>query len=116
LLKPDMTATIRILVDRRDDVLRAPNQALRYSPRELAVTNGAGNPRTSPDGSSRLWILRHGKPSEITIQLGLDDGAYTEIIAGDVQSGDELIIGESGGLLEKPAAIVPPDRHLDAAE
>ena len=44
--------------------------------------------------------LRHGKPSEITVQLGLDDGAYTEIIAGDVQSGDELIIGESGGLLE----------------
>jgi HlyD family secretion protein len=109
LLKPGMTATIRILVDRRDDVLRAPNQALRYSPRELTVTNGAGNPRTSPDGASRLWILRHGKPSEITIQLGLDDGAYTEIIAGDVQSGDELIIGERSGLLEKPAAIVPPD-------
>jgi uncharacterized membrane protein (DUF4010 family) len=75
LLKPGMTATIRILVDRRDDVLRAPNQALRYSPRELTVTNGAGNPRTSPDGASRLWILRHGKPSEITIQLGLDAAA-----------------------------------------
>ena len=109
LLKPGMTATIRILVDRRDDVLRAPNQALRYSPRELAVTNGAGSPGTSPDGSSQLWILRDGKPAAITVQLGLDDGAYTEIIAGDVQSGDELIIGESGRLLEKPAAIVPPD-------
>jgi HlyD family secretion protein len=26
LLKPGMTATIRIVVDRRDDVLRAPDQ------------------------------------------------------------------------------------------
>jgi HlyD family secretion protein len=100
-----MTATIRIVVDRRDDVLRAPDKALRYSPRDLAVPNGAGSPIASPDGSSRLWILRHRKPSEITVQLGLDDGAYTEIVEGDVQPGDELIIDESGGVSEKPAAM-----------
>ena len=101
LLKPGMIATIRIVVDRRDDVLRAPNQALRYSPRDLAVPNGAGGPRTSSDGWSQLWILRDGKPTAITVQLGLDDGAYTEIVKGDVQPGDELIIGESDGILEK---------------
>ena len=39
--------------------------------------------------------------SEITVQLGLDDGAYTEIVKGDVQPGDELIIGESDGILGK---------------
>ena len=33
LLKPGMMVTISIVVDRRDDVLRAPDQALRYSPR-----------------------------------------------------------------------------------
>ena len=38
LLKPGMAPTIRIVVDRRDDVLRAPNQALRYSPRDLAAS------------------------------------------------------------------------------
>jgi HlyD family secretion protein len=32
LLMPGMRAAIRIVVDRRDDVLRAPNRALRYSP------------------------------------------------------------------------------------
>jgi HlyD family secretion protein len=109
LLETGMAATIRIVIDRRDDVLRAPNQALRYSPKDLALPNGSGSPRTSPDDSSQLWILRDGKPRAITVQLGLNDGANTEIIAGDVQSGDELITGESGGFLEKPAAIVPPD-------
>ena len=94
LLKPGMNATIRIVVDRRDDVLRAPNRALRYSPRDLAVPNGTGSPRAPPDGWSQLWILRDGKPTAITVQLGLDDGAYTEIVKGDVQPGDELIIGE----------------------
>ena len=94
LLKPGMMATISIVVDRRDDVIRAPNQALRYSPRDLAVLNVSGSPRVPPDGSSQLWILRDGKPTAITVQLGLDDGANTEIVEGDVRPGDELIIGE----------------------
>jgi len=28
------------------------------------------------------------------VQLGFDDGAYTEIVDGDVKPGDELIISE----------------------
>ena len=112
LLKPGMIATIRIVVDRRDDVIRTPNQALRYSPRDLAALNGSGSPRAPPDSSSQLWILRDGKPIAITVQLGLNDGANTEIVGGDLQPGDELIIGESGGVLENPAAMVPPDPRL----
>jgi len=63
--------------------------------------------RAPPDGWSQLWILRDGGPTAITVQLGLNDGAYTEIVKGDLQPGDELIIGESGGVLEKPAARLP---------
>jgi len=54
-----------------------------------------------PDGWSRLWILRDGKPTAIPVQLGLDDSANTEIVEGDVRPGDELIIGESSAALEK---------------
>ena len=104
LLEPGMMATISIVVDRRDHVIRAPNQALRYSPRDLAVPNSSGSPRAPPDGSSQLWIMRDGKPIAITVQLGLNDGANTEIVEGDLHPGDELIIGESSGALEKPAA------------
>ncbi|HVA13908.1 MAG TPA: efflux RND transporter periplasmic adaptor subunit, partial [Stellaceae bacterium] len=98
LLEPGMIATTSIVVDRRDDVIRAPNQALRYSPRDLA---GAGGAMMPPGGWSQLWILRDGKPTAIPVQLGLDDGANTEIVQGEVRPGDELIIGESDGILEK---------------
>jgi HlyD family secretion protein len=61
LLEPGMAATIRIVSDRRDD--RAPNQTLRYWPRDLPISNGSGSPWASPSGSSQLWILRNGKPT-----------------------------------------------------
>ena len=102
-LEPGMATAITITVDRRDNVLRAPDQALRYSPGNLKADWG-----TPPDGSSRLWILRAGKPTAIPIQLGLDDGIYTEIVEGDLQPGDELIIGERGGVSEKPTERLPP--------
>jgi HlyD family secretion protein len=92
-LKPGMTATTRIVVDERADALRAPDQALRYSPGALAALPGAS---TAPDGSGgvRLWVLREGKPQAVVIVPGLDDDAYTEIVKGDLQPGDEIIIGE----------------------
>ena len=41
-----MTATIKIVVDRRDDVLRAPDQALRYSPAGHAAPSDSSGART----------------------------------------------------------------------
>lgn len=57
LLVPGMKATIGVVIDKRDDVLRAPNRALRYSPRDLAF----------PNGSARRWIA---SPREIASQPG----------------------------------------------
>ncbi len=97
LLKPGMAATIKIVVDRRDDVLRAPDQALRYSPAgghaAPSSSTGAG---TAPDGWPQVWTLREGRPTAVPVQLGLDDGAYTEIVKGDLKPGDDLIISEDG--------------------
>ena len=44
LLEPGMTATIKIVVHRRDNVLRAPGQAVRYSPKG---SSGPGRRRRS---------------------------------------------------------------------
>ena len=96
LLKPGMTATIKIVVDRRDDVLRAPDQALRYSPAGRAAPSSSSGAGTPLDGGPRVWILREGRPTAVPVQLGLDDGAYTEIVKGDLKPGDELIISEKG--------------------
>ena len=96
LLKPGMTATIKIVVDRRDNVLRAPDQALRYSPAGRAAPSGSSGARTPLDGWPQVWILREGRPTAVPVQLGLQDGAFTEIVKGDLKPGDDLIISESG--------------------
>jgi HlyD family secretion protein len=90
MLKPGMTATTRIVVDERADALRAPDQALRFSP---GAVGGLPAAQTVPDGSGgvRIWVLRNGSPSPIVIVPGLDDDAYTEILKGDLRPGDRAV-------------------------
>ena len=96
LLKPGMTATVRIVVDERDDALRAPDQAFRYTPGGLAALSGSPDDSPAvPDGSVRLWVLRDGHPQPVVIFPGLDDDTYTEIVKGDLQVGDEVILGKA---------------------
>jgi|GEM_PF-2581018 len=85
---------------------RPPRQALHYSSGDLAFPSGDG-PRAPPDSWSQLWVPRVRGPTAISLQLGLDDGAYTEIVKGDLQPGDDLIIGERGGILEKLTGRLP---------
>jgi Ca2+-transporting ATPase len=96
---PDLTiesgtkASVRIIVEQHDDVLRAPNRALRYSPKSVAVGDREGL-EPAPEGWARLWVLRHGQPVPLTVQLGLDDGTYTEVLSGALKAGDQLILDE----------------------
>jgi HlyD family secretion protein len=83
LLKPGMTATVRIVTDRRDSVLRVPDQALRYAP--------GGQP--SSRGRNRLWVLRNGQLTAVSVTVGLDDDTYAEV-QGDLQEGDEVVTSE----------------------
>jgi HlyD family secretion protein len=91
LLEPGRTVTARIVIDQRVDVLRAPNEALRYSQSRNASQVGVEGEKS--DVTSR-WVLRQGKPTSAPVRLGLDDGALTEIVESDFEPGDELIVGE----------------------
>jgi HlyD family secretion protein len=90
-LEPGMRAAIQIVVDRRENVIRAPDRSLLYSISKPDA--GAPHLEAPPDGWVRLWVLRNGTPTAVTIRPGLDDGAYTEVIEGDLQPGDQLILG-----------------------
>jgi len=90
-LKPGMTATVKLVAERRDDVLRVPDQALRYAPGGvLAPLNAA------PDalGATRVYVLRDGRPVGVSIETGLDDDNYSEVTKGDLNPGDQIIVGE----------------------
>jgi HlyD family secretion protein len=85
-LLPGMTAASRIVVDQRDDVVRVPNQALRYIPKSAA---GAAH-----SDHAQLWLLRDGQPTAVAVVAGLDDDNFTEIASGDVKPGDLVITAE----------------------
>jgi HlyD family secretion protein len=96
-LKPGMTASTRIIADQRGDVMRVPNQALRYAPGGAAAGGDL----------NRVWVLRDGKPVPVQVTTGLDDENFTEIVAGDLRPGDQVITGEAHGAATARSAAPP---------
>ena len=92
-LMPGMTAASRIVIDQRNDVIRVPNQSLRYVPKSLA---GAAQ-----SGQSQVWAMRDGEPAPIPVVGGLDDDSYTEIVSGDLKPGDLVITAEQLATVNK---------------
>ncbi|WP_171015227.1 plasma-membrane proton-efflux P-type ATPase [Methylocystis sp. B8] len=84
-LKPGVAATIQIITARRDDVLRVPDAALGFLPKGVAAPSPSA-------GESLLWILRDGKPTPVLLTLGLSDGKYSEIVGGELRTGDRVIV------------------------
>ncbi len=87
-LMPGMTASTQIIVEQRADVLRVPDQALRYVP------GGPGS--GGPTKVSRVFVLRAGAAVAVPVVVGLDDGNFSEIVTGDLHAGDMVITGEKG--------------------
>ena len=105
LLKPGMTATVRIITAERDNVLRVPDQALRYVP------GGLSSAKAQADAQEpQVWVLRNGSPVRVPVKTGLDDDTYTEIVSGDVQQGDKVIVSERTGSSGKSSSAAPAMR------
>jgi len=90
-LKPGMTATVAIEVDRRTHVLKAPNEALRFVP-ELPAGELARLRRNIATGESVLWTPgTHGlEPHKVTV--GLVGEKETEVSGADVSEGMSVAI------------------------
>ncbi|HYL77935.1 MAG TPA: efflux RND transporter periplasmic adaptor subunit, partial [Bryobacteraceae bacterium] len=103
-LFPGMTANVRIALGRADDVLKIPNLALRFRPAGVKAGSAGGDSRRS-EGQT-VWVLgsdRKLKP--VAVKVGLTDGAYTQMIAGDLHAGDQIAVGNAPGT---KAATPPP--------
>jgi HlyD family secretion protein len=116
-LLPGMTANVRIVVDDRARVLRVPNVALRFQPpgpeAEQIAREGAGTPAaeatqvaTPPQPApaatpGRVWTRgADGRLRAVALSLGVSDGDFTEVLAGELSEGQEVLVG----LTEPPAA------------
>ncbi len=87
-LLPGMTAHVQINTQRREQVLRVANAALRYKPSDAELVNKDNNPK--------LYKVIQGKPASFNVKLGIADNLYTEIVSGDLKEGDEVITRELG--------------------
>jgi HlyD family secretion protein len=115
-LKPGMTAATRVIIDERTDVVRVPVQALRYLPAAVARSaNSDGGAQSQPpasvgaddNGRARIWLLRDGRPTAVPVVVGLDDDNFTEIVEGDVKSGDRVVVGEQSANTGQSRLPVP---------
>jgi HlyD family secretion protein len=108
LLVPGMTARTKIISDKRADVLRVPDQALRYVPAGVASAPAPASVREVRQG--QVWVLADGKPISVAVTLGLDDDSFTEIVGGELKPGDRVILSEQSSSAGKGArpTVTPP--------
>jgi HlyD family secretion protein len=105
LLLPGMTANLQVIVAQRTAVRKVPNSALRFRPSGetkqdpqggLSATparalSGIG---TAPELPDRIYVLdAQGEPSPVSLRLGITDGRMTEVLAGPLQEGQQIITG-----------------------
>jgi len=120
-LRPGMTATADITVQKVQDAILVPNAALRFTPQvqekgappnQGSVVNRLFTRRPGAPSSSghrqggkgaggirkqqRVWRLQDGKPAPISITIGATDGVMTEITGGDVTPGMALVVDAVG--------------------
>jgi HlyD family secretion protein len=105
VLVPGMTASTTIIIDQRIDVLRVPNQALRYVPGGLSTVEA----RNAAAGRApEVFVLRDGRPVAVAVVPGLSDDNFTEIVSGDLKPGDAVITAESGAPVSGQAGVPLP--------
>jgi len=74
-VKPAMTAAVNIVVNQLSDVLLVPNRAVRLS-----------------GGKRIVYVLRNGQPETVPITLGASSETHSEVLEGDLQVGDLVIL------------------------
>jgi HlyD family secretion protein len=111
-LLPGMTATLKIAAAAFEDALLVPNAALRFRPltREgdsrlgrvepqrgaTRATRRAGDSANDWRGADSGTVYRldtAGILHPVPLRLGISDGLFTQVLSGDLKSGDEVAIG-----------------------
>lgn len=107
-LRPGMTATAEIEVKRVADALLVPNAALRFAPPERSATDERSlvswmfgrRPPAKPKRAGgderareqRVYRMRGGALEAVEVAVGASDGAFTEIVAGQLSAEDALVL------------------------
>ncbi len=113
-LRPGMTATADITVKKVENAILIPSAALRFTPPadEDTAKSSDGSliskilphpPTPAPKQQDenkrqqRVWILKNGQLSSVSITTGSTNGGMTEVVAGDIQPGVEVVVDVISG-------------------
>jgi HlyD family secretion protein len=117
-LRPGMTATADIVVQKVEDAVLVPNAALRFTPpasqegRKERRRNGgsvmsqllprpprpqktAANSPPDTAGTSanrQVWTLTEGRLTPVSVRTGVTNGIVTEITDGDIEPRAQLVV------------------------
>jgi HlyD family secretion protein len=104
LLLPGMTAELRILASNTGDVLKVPNQALRFRPevRDVDFERQVEQRASFTGALATVWTVGNdGRPMPITVHLGQSDDSSTELLDGPLTEGQPLIVGNGGPQVQR---------------
>jgi HlyD family secretion protein len=74
-VKPGMTAAVNVVVSQLEDVLLAPNRAVRFK-----------------DGKQVVYILQNNQIVPVNIKLGATAETNSQVLEGDLKVGDLIIL------------------------
>jgi len=74
-VRPGMTASVEITTTDLPDTLLVPTRAMRFI-----------------DGQRVIYLLRDGKAVPVPVSLGLSSASETQVLEGDLQAGDLVIL------------------------
>ncbi len=111
-LLPYLTANAKFITGRRENVLLVPNAALRWVPQPDQIAPDARKKHNAAEGSKRkkhgdsesagsrqtqgnIWVEQGNFVRPIHVNVGLTDGAFTEVTGKDVTDGMVVVIGET---------------------
>lgn len=92
-VRPGMTAAVNVVVSQLNNVLLAPNRAVR-------VVNG----------QRVVYVLRNGQPVSVNVTLGPSSDTNSQVLQGDLKEGDPIVLNPpttfqqngSPGFLRRP--------------
>jgi HlyD family secretion protein len=91
-LKPGMTATLAIVVGRRDNVLRVPASALKFKPTADVLARFGAKDVAAPIGKSNtVWVSDGTTIAPVNVTVGTTDGINTEIVSAPFAEGTPVV-------------------------
>jgi HlyD family secretion protein len=87
LLRPGMTANVKIITGQKKDVLLIPSSALRVklgSGKEVKAGKGRGH------GGQTVWVMQKDGPKPVQVTTGLTDFTNMEVLSG-LKEGDPVV-------------------------